>query len=213
MGYTDHDWFEADATGAFPVLGGPGADEVRYADSGLLPDDILPADEEWFPGVGLPADGTQVSGSARAPHVSRASGGSRAGARVAHGYEIAHESPLTDAGRRDSGLTYGDRFTEGDGHAEGGSASDAFPPVGAYPDEGFPAAEQDVAGDTGDHPVVDWYAGYEQYAGEQDDRASQLRAATEEETLVRAYARPADPWEAADLDGRPPVTAAGTARR
>jgi hypothetical protein len=200
MGYTDHDWFEADATGAFPVFGRPDADGVRYADSGLLPDDVLPADEGWFPADGAQApDGALLSGSARASHVSQA------GTRVAHGYEIAHESPLTDAGRHGSGLTVGDRFAESGGDAEG-SASDAFPPVGAYSGEGFPAAGQDVAGDTGDYPMDDWYAGYEQYAGEEDDRPGQRRTAAEEETLVRTYARPADPREAAGFAGQPSVT-------
>ena len=218
MGYTDHDWFEADATGAFPVFGRPDADGVRYADSGLLPDDVLPADEGWFPDVRRPADGAHVpdgahapdgallSDSARAPYASQASGGSRAGARVAHGYEIAHESPLTDAGRRGSGLTDGDRFAESGGHADGGSSGDAFPAVGAYPGGGILAAGQDVDGDTGDSPMVDWYAGYEQYAGEEDDGAGQRRTADEEETLVRTYARPADPREAAGFAGQPPVT-------
>ena len=41
MGYTDHDWSDADATGAFPALGRPGTDGVRYADSGWRPDDAL----------------------------------------------------------------------------------------------------------------------------------------------------------------------------
>lgn len=212
MGYTDDDWFEADATGAFPAFGRPGAGEVRYADSGLLPDDVPPADDAWLPEAGRAADRGRVPGSAPAADGSRPG----AGTRVAHGREIAHESPLTDAGRhaRDSRLVGSDRLAEDGGDAESGLPGsgfpvDAFPAVGTYPDGRLPAAGRDVDGDTGDAdscPVVDWYAGYEQFAAEPGDRAGQPQAAAEDEPLVRAYARPTDPWEAAGFAGQPPVT-------
>jgi hypothetical protein len=46
MGYPEHDGPGADATRAFPVFRPPGADGIRYADSGLRPDSTLPPDAD-----------------------------------------------------------------------------------------------------------------------------------------------------------------------
>jgi hypothetical protein len=216
MGYTD-DWFEADATGAFPAFGRPGDDEVRYADSGLLPDDVLPAGDAWLPGARQTPDSPRTPGSVRVPGSTRATHGRRvadgnwagAGTRVAHGCEIAHESPLTDAGRhaRDSRLTGSDCLTEYGRHAESGFPEsefsvDPYPEVDTSSGRGFPRGGRDLDGDDGIYPVVDdWYAGYEQFAGELDDRPGQSPAAAEEEPLIRAYARPTDPREVPGLAG------------
>ena len=209
MGYTDHDWSDADATGAFPALDRPGTDGVRYADSGWLPDDALLTDDVRLAGARPLADGTRVAGGSRVPDGSRVAGG----ARVAHGLEIAHEGPLMDASRhaRGNGLTDGGRLANSGGHTGGRHScgwlsGDAFPDGGASPGGGFQRGGRELDADTGVYPVDDWYAGYEQYAREQDDRPGQPSAAAAgEQPLIRAYARPADPREAPGSAGEWPA--------
>ncbi len=123
-----------------------------------------------------------------------------------------------DASRhaRGNGLTDGGHLAKSGGHAEGafpdggfpGGAfpGNAFPDGGAAPGGGFQRGGRELDADTGIYPVDDWYAGYEQYAREQDDRPGQPSAAAAgEQPLIRTYARPADPREAPGSAGEWPA--------
>jgi len=81
-----------------------------------------------------------------------------------------------------------------------------FPRGGGYPDRGGGYPDRGGWYPDGDDtsPAVDWYAGYERYAGEQ---AGQATEAAGERFLTRVYARPADPRQGPPDDdpGRAPL--------
>jgi hypothetical protein len=68
----------------------------------------------------------------------------------------------------------------------------------------FPGAGSRADADTGAYPVIDWYAGYERFAGDQaGDRPTAAPRMAGEQPFRRVYARPADPWEASSSGGEP----------
>jgi hypothetical protein len=76
-----------------------------------------------------------------------------------------------------------------------------------YADSGvLPYVDSGVPPDagTGVYPVIDWYAGYERFAGDQaGDRPTAAPRMAGEQPFRRVYARPADPWEASSSGGEP----------
>ena len=112
----------------------------------------------------------------------------------ADGIQYADSGRLPD-GRLPDGRLPDGRLPDGRRWAAGGNVPDegGFPQAGWYPDA-------DTG--TGTYPLLDWYAGYERYSGEQPGRP---QAAAGEHPFTRPYVRPADPW-----DALPPENAPGT---
>jgi hypothetical protein len=68
----------------------------------------------------------------------------------------------------------------------------------------FPGAGSRADSDTGVYPVIDWYAGYEGFAGDQaGDRPTAAPRTAGEQPFRRVYARPADPRGAPSSGGEP----------
>ena len=230
MEHTGQDLPGTDATGAFPAFGRPGADGVQYADSGFLPDDAMPANAGRPAYSSRPADddrltcgvrATAGSGLARTTglaeirHLAEAShladGADRPDAGWSmNGYRLPDPSQLTEMSSlpcngwltdtsdpTDTGDPTGTGDFKDTSDPTGGV--EFFPRGGVYPDRGGWYPDGD---DTS--PAVDWYAGYERYAGEQ---AGQATEAAGERFLTRVYARPADPRQGPPDDdpGRAPL--------
>jgi hypothetical protein len=71
--------------------------------------------------------------------------------------------------------------------------------VSPYVDSGVPPDA-----DTGVYPVIDWYAGYERFAGDQaGDQPTAAPRTAGEQPFTRVYARPANPREASSPGGEP----------
>lgn len=96
----------------------------------------------------------------------------------------------------DSGAPPGDGLRPGDvPHPDSGRVADGgrFPGAGSRPDA-----------DTGVYPVIDWYAGYERFPGDQaGDRVAAAPRTAGEQPFTRVYARPADPRGASSPGGEP----------
>jgi len=216
MEHTGQDLPGTDATGAFPAFGRPGADGVQYADSGFLPDDAMPANAGRPAHSSRPADDDRLTcgvratagsglarttGLAEISHLAEAShladGADRPDAGWSmNGYRLPDPSQLTEMSSlpcngwltdtsdpTDTGDPTGTGDFKDTSDPTGGV--EFFPRGGVYPDRGGWYPDGD---DTS--PAVDWYAGYERYAGEQ---AGQDTEAAGERFLTRVYARPADP--------------------
>lgn len=111
----------------------------------------------------------------------------------ADGIRYADSGVLPDADSGvppDDGLRPGDVPRPGGGRVAGG---DRFPGAGSRADA-----------DTGVYPVIDWYAGYERFAGGQaGDQPTAAPLAAGEQPFRRVYARPADPRGASSPGGEP----------
>src|SRR6516162_3983857 len=230
MEHTGQDLPGTDATGAFPAFGRPGSDGVQYADSGFLPDDAMPANAGRPAHSSRPADDDRLTcgvratagsglarttGLAEISHLAEAShladGADRPDAGWSmNGYRLPDPSQLTEMSSlpcngwltdtsdpTDTGDPTGTGDFKDTSDPTGGV--EFFPRGGVYPDRGGWYPDGD---DTS--PAVDWYAGYERYAGEQ---AGQATEAAGERFLTRVYARPADPRQGPPEDdpGRAPL--------
>ena len=179
MGYTDHDWSEADATGAFPAFAaGRGRRPVcrqRPAARATPCPPMIVASR-------CPSTRRQCPSHLRQPSRHQYPSSPRPRDRAREPADRCR--PLRSWQRTQlCRPAHGKRRPRG-GRVSGGRAG--------------------LDGDTGIYPVADWYAGYEQYAREQDDRPGQP-AAAEEQPLIRAYARPTDPREAPGHAGERPA--------
>jgi hypothetical protein len=74
-----------------------------------------------------------------------------------------------------------------------------------YADSGAPPGDGlRPDADTGAYPVIDWYAGYERFPGDQaGDRPTAAPRTAGEQPFTRVYARPADPRGASSPGGEP----------
>jgi hypothetical protein len=224
MEYTGQDLPGTDATGAFPAFGRPGADDVQYADSGFLPDGAMPANARPAYSSRLTDDVRVSMGGGRLAEISHlaevshlaADAGRSDGDWPVNDNRLPDPSQLTEMSSlpgnnwlMDNGSpteniypTDADDLEDASDPAGGG---EFFPRDGWYPDRG--AESPDRGGwypdRDGTAPAVDWYAGYEQYAGE---RAGQAPEPAGERFLTRVYARPADPRQGLPdgNPGRPP---------
>jgi len=225
MEYTGQDLPGTDATGAFPAFGRPGADDVQYADSGFLPDGAMPANARPAYSSRLTDDVRVSMGGGRLAEISHlaevshlaADAGRSDGDWPVNDNRLPDPSQLTEMSSlpgnnwlMDNGSpteniypTDADDLEDASDPAGGG---EFFPRDGWYPDRGAESPDRGGWYPDGDDtsPAVDWYAGYEQYAGE---RAGQAPEPAGERFLTRVYARPADPrQEPPDGDPeRPPL--------
>ena len=229
MEYTGQDLPGADATGAFPAFGRSGMDGVRYADSGFLPDGAMPANggrpayssrltddsrltDSAPVGSGFVPTGrlAEISHLAEVSHLAGGAGRPDADWPM-NDYRLPDPSQLTEMGS----LPGNSWLTDNSDPTDTGDLTDSSDPAGrgeffprgaAYPDRGagYPDRGARYPDRDGTSPAVDWYAGYEQYAGE---RAGQAPEPAGERFLTRVYARPADPrQEPPDGDPeRPPL--------
>ncbi len=196
MEYAGQDRPGADAIGAFPASGLLDADDVRYADSGFLPDEAMPTDEARTPRHRHPTNGDRIANGHR---VAGGGGPVPTGLppEISHCMEVSHHADRGGLLMDTSQLTGASDPADGGGWYADGGGWYADGEAGANPAGANPAGAN-LAGDR--------YAGYERYAGE---RAGQPWTPDEDRFLTRVYATPADPREVPPDDDQGGRRAAG----